>query len=196
MESHVNQRIQMNHDSYIPVTTATDTTVSSSSSSPPLIATMELVLSDDTWILCIFSFLGDGYYRFVGAVNQQFHRMYMTLYPQQQTYYNISTIQHTLICFREYRPSTATTTAAATTTASAPVAGPLLLFLPVPVKKKHGDPEQASYLCTLAARKGNLLSLQFLRETLHCTWDASVGMEAARNGHVHLLQWARQNGCP
>jgi hypothetical protein len=51
-------------------------------------------------------------------------------------------------------------------------------------------------LCALAAKKGNLLVLQFLRNELDCPWDACTCAAAAENGHFEVLQWARINGCP
>ena len=32
--------------------------------------------------------------------------------------------------------------------------------------------------------------------TAACDWDAGTCVEAARNGHLDVLEWARANGCP
>jgi hypothetical protein len=36
--------------------------------------------------------------------------------------------------------------------------------------------------------------LQWLRD-LGCQWDHKTCSEAARGGHLAVLQWARANGC-
>eukprot|EP00594_Rhizosolenia_setigera_P001781 CAMPEP_0178952886 /NCGR_PEP_ID=MMETSP0789-20121207/8104_1 /TAXON_ID=3005 /ORGANISM="Rhizosolenia setigera, Strain CCMP 1694" /LENGTH=317 /DNA_ID=CAMNT_0020634067 /DNA_START=235 /DNA_END=1188 /DNA_ORIENTATION=+ len=51
-----------------------------------------------------------------------------------------------------------------------------------------------SYLCNVAARRGRLVALKFLR-TQGCNWDSDVYRAAKRKGHVHVLQYLHQNGC-
>ncbi len=50
-------------------------------------------------------------------------------------------------------------------------------------------------LCRAAACVGNLEKLQALRED-GWLWDDGTCLEAARGGHLEVLQWARANGCP
>ena len=52
-----------------------------------------------------------------------------------------------------------------------------------------------SGICALAARGGHLEVLQWLREH-GCPWDAWTCELAARGGHLEALQWARANDCP
>lgn len=46
-----------------------------------------------------------------------------------------------------------------------------------------------------AAEGGHLEVLEWLREQ-GCPWDASACAKAAEGGHLGVLQWARRNGCP
>jgi hypothetical protein len=59
--------------------------------------------------------------------------------------------------------------------------------------------------CYSAARHGNLLALQAEYGHLDvvqwcrqngCPWDERTCAESARNGHLDVLQWCRENGCP
>ena len=50
-------------------------------------------------------------------------------------------------------------------------------------------------LCTSAARYGNLPVLQYLR-SVNSEWDDVTWYYAALNGHLHILQWARENDFP
>ena len=49
--------------------------------------------------------------------------------------------------------------------------------------------------CSSAAGAGHLEVLQWLRER-GCPWDGRTLSEATQNGHIELLEWARKNGCP
>jgi hypothetical protein len=51
------------------------------------------------------------------------------------------------------------------------------------------------YTCSVAAERGHLEVLQWLREKGY-PWNKLTCTRAARNGHLHILQWARQNSCP
>jgi len=48
--------------------------------------------------------------------------------------------------------------------------------------------------CAYAAEGGHLHILQWAREN-GCPWDKYTCAEAAEGGHFHILQWARENGC-
>jgi hypothetical protein len=45
-----------------------------------------------------------------------------------------------------------------------------------------------------AAKNGHLHILQWARAN-GCDWDAGTCWLAADNGQLHILQWARANGC-
>ena len=49
--------------------------------------------------------------------------------------------------------------------------------------------------CFWAASEGHLDVLQWAREN-ECPWDKRICAVAARWGHLDVLQWARENGCP
>ena len=52
-------------------------------------------------------------------------------------------------------------------------------------------------LCSEAARDGNLSELMHLRRSQEgCPFDVSICDEAAGNGWLEVLQWARNDGCP
>ena len=56
-------------------------------------------------------------------------------------------------------------------------------------------PSERRYaVCAKAARDGHLKVLQWAREN-GCEWDSDTCSEAARGGHLEVLQWARENGC-
>jgi len=50
-------------------------------------------------------------------------------------------------------------------------------------------------LCYEAAEKGHLEMLKWAREN-GCPWDECTCSGAAGNGHLEVLKWARENGCP
>ena len=49
--------------------------------------------------------------------------------------------------------------------------------------------------CTYAAEGGHLPVLQWARQN-GCPWDTRTCSSAAYGGHLSVLQWARQNDCP
>ena len=49
--------------------------------------------------------------------------------------------------------------------------------------------------CEIAAKNGHLEVLKYAREN-GCPWDEWTCSFAARNGHLEVLKWARENGCP
>ena len=51
------------------------------------------------------------------------------------------------------------------------------------------------FVCTCAAEGGHLKVLRWAREN-GCPWDESTCYSAAEGGHLEVLKWARENGCP
>ena len=49
--------------------------------------------------------------------------------------------------------------------------------------------------CAEAARGGHLEVLQWVRAQ-GCPWDEGTCCEASKGGHLEVLQWAREQGCP
>lgn len=50
-------------------------------------------------------------------------------------------------------------------------------------------------VCTYAAYGGHLEMLQWEREN-GCPWDKETCAGAAMGGHLEIMKWARANGCP
>lgn len=50
-------------------------------------------------------------------------------------------------------------------------------------------------ICSLAAAEGHLSVLQSARQN-GCSWDEETCCAAAEDGDLRVLQWVRQNGCP
>jgi hypothetical protein len=48
--------------------------------------------------------------------------------------------------------------------------------------------------CGNAAKSGHLAVLQWARAN-GCEWDVDTCGNAAKSGHLAVLQWARANGC-
>jgi hypothetical protein len=49
--------------------------------------------------------------------------------------------------------------------------------------------------CSDAALNGHLDVLKWAREK-HCSWDYLTCYYAQHRGHLDVLKWARDNGCP
>ena len=65
------------------------------------------------------------------------------------------------------------------------------------LKDRHlrGLLENDNYLCPAAAKGGHLEVLKWLREN-GCPWDEETCRYAAYGGHFEVLKWARANDCP
>ena len=59
----------------------------------------------------------------------------------------------------------------------------------------RGRLSRKKYLCEDAARGGHLEVLQWARAN-GCPWDEKTCAGAAEGGHLGMLKWARENGCP
>ena len=51
------------------------------------------------------------------------------------------------------------------------------------------------WTCANAAKNGHLEVLKWLREN-GCPWDDWTCLYAAEYGHLEVLKWVRENGCP
>jgi hypothetical protein len=58
---------------------------------------------------------------------------------------------------------------------------------------KYGD-KPLKKLCEIAAKDGHLEVLIWARQN-GCNWDWRTCANAAKNGHQEVIKWARQNGC-
>ncbi len=55
--------------------------------------------------------------------------------------------------------------------------------------------EKKELRCLKATGGGHLAVLQWAKE-YGCPWDEDTCRMAAEGGHIEVLQWARENGCP
>ena len=60
---------------------------------------------------------------------------------------------------------------------------------------RRGQGEWNSSTCSSAAKNGHLDVLKWAREN-GCEWDSWTCSNAAKNGHLDVLEWVRENGCP
>ena len=51
------------------------------------------------------------------------------------------------------------------------------------------------HACSAAAKNGHLEVLKYLREN-RCPWNSFVCSHAAERGHLEVVKWAHENGCP
>jgi hypothetical protein len=171
-------------------------------------------IPSELFIQYILPFVGDHQYRFVAAVNHNFHTAYVAAFPNKVTRFNVSTIEHVKICFDEikrpyYYPSILGWIAAREgnltvlkylhsiqcplgydTCAYATENG----YLDV-IKwcRINGCPWDTN-TCAIAAQNGHLDVIQWCRQN-GCEWDSETCASAAENGHLDVIQWCRQNGC-
>lgn len=61
--------------------------------------------------------------------------------------------------------------------------------------REGGYPLDDPWACICAAGNGHLDILQWLREN-GCPWDDRTCIYAASGGHLEALRWAMENGCP
>jgi hypothetical protein len=174
------------------------------------IPTLEDIPSE-LFIQYILPFVGRHQYRFVAAVNRNFHTAYVTAFPKKVTRFNVSTIEHAKICFDEWkiikyrRPSILCCIAARGGNLTVlkylhSVQCPLDTWtcdaghLDV-VKWCHeiGCPWDEK-TCASAAENGHLDVIKWCREN-GCEWDCYSCSNAAKNGHLDVIQWCHENGC-
>jgi hypothetical protein len=143
-------------------------------------------------LLHIISFVGVNQYRFVAAINKEFQTAYLQLYPNnKKTYYNASTLKHTVICFECFLDKRHEYGNWITEPLTKENIGGLARLMSYPCMESPTNVET----CQMAARHGQLYVLQYLR-VKGCPWDASTCSEAMKWGHAHIVRWARTNGCP
>ena len=56
--------------------------------------------------------------------------------------------------------------------------------------------ETANSVCNYAAMRGSVRLLKWMRENNHADWSVSTCYCAARSGHLPVLQYLHENGCP
>jgi hypothetical protein len=145
-------------------------------------------IPSELFIQHILPFVGDHQYRFVAAVNRNFHTAYVTAFPKKVTHNNVSTIEHAKICFDEWKR---------------PYHHPSILCC---IAAREGNLTVLNYLrsiqcpwgywtCASAAENGHLDVIKWCRQN-GCPWDSRTCENAAENGHLDVIQWCHENGCP
>ena len=75
----------------------------------------------------------------------------------------------------------------------------LTLLERIIVEYSHGNPalfeKHKNYICVYAAAEGHLEVLKWVRQN-GCPWNKRTCAYAALGGNLEVLKWARQNGCP
>jgi hypothetical protein len=150
-------------------------------------------------------YVGDYQFRFVAGMNRSFYNSYKTFLAKYRilhmdgilfnvidvllggeywTLVDVSTPQHTKICYEETVPQRYDFCQKAA---------------------KHGNLQVLEYLhtelgcpwdvrtCAAAGRFGHVHVLEYAR-TNGCDWNDSTLINAAQNGHLSILEWALQNG--
>jgi hypothetical protein len=147
-------------------------------------------IPSELFIQYILPFVGRHQYRFVAAVNHNFHTAYVTAFPKKATCYNVSTMEHAKICFdetkRQYHHQR------------------ILCY----IAAREGNITVLKYLrsiqcpwgnwtCTSAAENGHLDVIKWCRQN-GCPWGYGTCANAAENGHLDVIKWCSQKwtfGC-
>ena len=169
----------------------------------------------------IFTFLGIGYFRFIGGSSRIFRELYLSTSVGSDSTTAIENIVSSVSCVELYLQEAGTDVpqlrvilngaashgrldilewshqhghlhaCSEKTSNSAVVHGHLTALIWL---TDHKCP-LPSAACRYAARHGHLNILQRLR-AIGCPWNEDTCFLAARGGHLNILQWARANGCP
>ena len=124
---------------------------------------------DVSLIAEIIAFVGPKQYRFVATVDRRFHAAYKAVFPQDTwTHVSAITMEHAQISYME-----------GIATCNDGIVKSFLEF----------------NICRSAAKFGNLPALQYLR-SVQCGWAITTCDAAVDNGHLHILRWAKDHGCP
>jgi hypothetical protein len=143
------------------------------------ISTLEDIPSE-LFIQYILPFVGRHQYRFVAAVNRNFHTAYVTAFPEKLTFYNVSTIEHAKICYDDL------------TNLSSPQ------HILCCTAAREGNLSVLKYLrslgcawdsgtCENAATNGHLDVIKWCRQN-GCPWNIWICYYAAENGHLDVIQ--------
>jgi hypothetical protein len=145
-------------------------------------------IPSELFIQYILPFVGRRQYRFVAAVNRNFHTAYVTAFPEKVTHYNVSTIEHAKIYYDDIMDHSSLQNILCCTAARD---GNLTVLKYLRSIQCSRD----ARTCANAAKNGHLDIIQWCREN-GCPWDAKTCENTAKNGHLNVVIWCHQNGCP
>jgi hypothetical protein len=146
-------------------------------------------IPSELFIQYILPFVGRHQYRFVAAVNHNFHTAYVTAFPKKVTRFNVSTIEHAKICFDEWKIMEYLHQSFLCDIAAREGNLSVLKYL------RSIQCEWGEWTCSYAAKSGHLDVIKWCHEN-GCPWDSRTCSKAAENGHLDVIKWCRQNGCP
>lgn len=145
-------------------------------------------LENSELIRYVLSYVGPGHYRFVAAINRQFHLAYQQVHPDdyRKTYLRVTSLDLAAICYEESTEQHRS--------------------LLCRCAARYGNLEVLQYFrsrgcgwdastCHTAAKYGHLPILRYAHQQ-QCPWGKHTLYYAAIHGHVHILLWAQMNGCP
>jgi hypothetical protein len=49
----------------------------------------------------IFPYVGDYQFRYIAGVDKTFYKAYTSVFPTRETYYNVDTLDHAKLCFKD-----------------------------------------------------------------------------------------------
>jgi hypothetical protein len=147
-------------------------------------------IPSELFIRHILPFVGDHQYRFVAAVNRNFHTAYVTIFPKKVTRFNVSTIEHAKICFDENKDQYDHQRMLCNI-----AAGEGNLSVLKYLRSIQCDCDWDESTCSNAALNGHLEVIKWCRKN-RCPWDVYTCANAAQNGHLDILKWCRKNRCP
>ena len=147
--------------------------------------------SDDI-IAEVFKFVGRGHFLFVAGTSRQFHRVYETIYGNENDNRETTTMTSAVESIPRLQWARANGCPWNRRTCSCAAKNGNLDVLRW---ARANDCPWNSWTCAYAARNGHLEVLQWARAN-GCPWDSWTGVCAANKGHLGVFEWARANGCP
>ena len=178
------------------------------------------VLDDGNLLRNVLSYVGKNQYRFIGTVDHTFHDTYVSLHPEKTTQYNVSSMEHAVICCNEVSGynSRYTLSKKAATTGNLPV----LQFLfsnKCPIHRfvyqgqgihrffyQRQDRKNRDDLFTFVLQIGHIHVLQWLYEMGEYPKKINAGVKTAewaedtlpraiKSGRLDIVQWLFEHGC-
>jgi hypothetical protein len=148
---------------------------------------------DDLLLSKIISYVGQNQYRFVATLDRRFHKHYAQLFPNDtSTYLNASTLEVAKFCVEELRHDS--------------LFGTKFCSLELAYKRFPWEIfYRLFWICQSAAKLGNLPALDFVLSEFLCKFPDKcckkelykeferICSNAARNGHRHILLYAKEN---
>jgi hypothetical protein len=141
------------------------------------------VFEDEFLLQNIMHYVGDYQFQFLATVNRSFYQAYTTVFAQNQTYYNDTTMEHAKVCYGcEWNHDSC---------AAAAKRGHWNVL-----KWAHeNECPWDTQTCANAAEGRHFDVLKWCHEN-GCPWDAQTCAYVAKHGNLEVLKWCHENGCP